>query len=134
MRDGDKIRVKLPDGYELFQDGDEVRTDPHIKSARLRDYVLKLEGRPAARLHDYVRATARGVRGNVAFGGFTHSLKTDYSIIDPEVPWEVRCRIRTQREEGLGNAARAAAELHHNVLQKARCPGTEAHPGGEAPA
>lgn len=122
MRDGDKIRVKLPDGYEMFQDGDEVRTDPNVKSARLRDYILKFEDRPVARLHDYVHESPRGVQGNVAFGGFTRSVKTDYRITDDQIPFEVRSRIASARPEsqGLGNAARAAAETHRNALRPGR--------------
>jgi hypothetical protein len=117
VRDGDKIRVKLPDGYEMFQDGDEVRTDPNVKSARLRDYILKFEDRPVARLHDYVHESPRGVKGNVAFGGFTRSVKTDYRLTDDQIPFEVRRRLPSARAEGLGNAARAAAETHRRSLR-----------------
>lgn len=112
--DGGKIRVKLPEGYALFQKG-EAEADRRLKSARLRRYELRFGGRVAATLYDYVHASARGVRGNVAYGGFTHSLKTRATITDPAIPGERRLQSLPP-VEGIGEAARAAASAHARLL------------------
>jgi hypothetical protein len=71
MKDGDKIRVKLPEGYELRQSG-EVRLDPRLRSARLRNYILTYQGEKVASLHDWVKESAR-VNGRIAYA-WTHTL------------------------------------------------------------
>ena len=74
-----KINVKgLPPGYTLHQIG-EGTTDFNTKKT-LHDYELRHNGEVAATLHNYGHSTPRDVRGNVAYGGFSHSVKTDFNL------------------------------------------------------
>jgi hypothetical protein len=106
-----RSRVDLPEGYELFQVG-EARQERSLKSARLRDYVLKYQGRDVATFHDFVRSSPRNVVGNVAMGGFSHAKLTRWNVLDGTV------RDGGVWDESIGHTARKAARIHAEGLRR----------------